>query len=71
MLIKLFDRLSLNAIPCIVTSLHDFVLQLLERTQSIIPHVRPELPRSVTHNHDEDFSDDDSDEKNAVKNGNK
>ncbi|KAF2884329.1 hypothetical protein ILUMI_21848 [Ignelater luminosus] len=43
----------------------------LERTQSQIPHVRPETPRSVTHNHDEDFSDDDSDDKSPPRNGNK
>lgn len=43
--------------------------KVLERTQSQIPHVRPETPRSVTHNHDEDFSDDDSDEKISLKNG--
>ncbi|XP_057658670.1 cytosolic purine 5'-nucleotidase isoform X2 [Diorhabda carinulata] len=35
----------------------------LERSQSIIPHVRPATPQSLTHTHDEDFSDDDSDEK--------
>lgn len=35
----------------------------LERAQSQLPHLRPETPQSVTHNHDEDFSDDDSDEK--------
>lgn len=27
-----------------------------------IPHVRPETPRCVTHNHDEDFSDEESDQ---------
>lgn len=27
-----------------------------------MPHVRPETPRHVTHNHDEDCSDDESDE---------
>lgn len=26
-----------------------------------MPHTRPETPRSVTHNHDEDCSDDESD----------
>ncbi|XP_050296337.1 cytosolic purine 5'-nucleotidase isoform X2 [Anthonomus grandis grandis] len=36
-----------------------------ERSQSQIPHIRPEKPQSVTHNHDEDFSDEDSDEKNT------
>ncbi|XP_017782621.1 PREDICTED: cytosolic purine 5'-nucleotidase isoform X2 [Nicrophorus vespilloides] len=44
--------------------------KVLERSQSQIPHVRPETPRSVTHNHDEDFSDDDSD-KTSAKNGEK
>ena len=28
-----------------------------------VPHTRPETPRSVTHTHDEDYSDEDSDEK--------
>lgn len=31
---------------------------------STVKHVRPETPRSVTHNHDEDFSDEDSDPNN-------
>ncbi|XP_019880637.1 cytosolic purine 5'-nucleotidase isoform X3 [Aethina tumida] len=35
----------------------------LERSSSQIPHVRPETPQQVTHNHDEDFSDEDSDER--------
>ncbi|CAH1188488.1 unnamed protein product [Phyllotreta striolata] len=35
----------------------------LERAPSQIPHVRPETPQSVTHNHDEDYSDDESDDK--------
>lgn len=47
-----------------------YIFQSLERSLSQIPHVRPETPRSVTHNHDEDFSDDDVDE-NLVKNGDK
>ncbi|XP_022919856.1 cytosolic purine 5'-nucleotidase isoform X2 [Onthophagus taurus] len=46
------------------------LLKSLERSQSLIPHIRPETPRSVTHNHDEDFSEDDSDEKcNLTQNG--
>lgn len=45
--------------------------RVLERTSSQIPHVRPETPLSVTHNHDEDFSDDDSDDKTTLKNGEK
>lgn len=28
-----------------------------------VPHTRPETPRSVTHNHDEDCSDEESDPK--------
>ncbi|XP_046659094.1 cytosolic purine 5'-nucleotidase isoform X2 [Homalodisca vitripennis] len=32
-----------------------------QRSQSLVPHVRPETPRSVTHNHDEDYSDEESD----------
>ncbi|CAG9840471.1 unnamed protein product [Diabrotica balteata] len=35
----------------------------LERSQSQIPHVHPATPQSVSHTHDEDFSDDDSEEK--------
>ncbi|XP_060523877.1 cytosolic purine 5'-nucleotidase isoform X1 [Cylas formicarius] len=42
---------------------------VLERAQSQVPHVRPETPQTVTHTHDEDFSDDDSDEKNSSKSG--
>ncbi|XP_065339747.1 cytosolic purine 5'-nucleotidase isoform X1 [Cloeon dipterum] len=34
----------------------------VERAQSQVPHARPETPRHVTHNHDEDCSDDESDE---------
>lgn len=35
-------------------------LMLLFQTSSV-PHTRPETPRSVTHNHDEDCSDEESD----------
>ncbi|CAH0552528.1 unnamed protein product [Brassicogethes aeneus] len=42
--------------------------KILERTASQIPHVRPETPLQVTHNHDEDCSDEDSDDKIAAKN---
>lgn len=46
--------------------------KILERAHSQIPHVRPETPLSVTHNHDEDFSDDDSEQRvTPVKNGDK
>ncbi|ERL92235.1 hypothetical protein D910_09552 [Dendroctonus ponderosae] len=46
--------------------------KVFERAQSQIPHIRPETPQSLTHNHDEDFSDEDSDEKNlsSKSNGN-
>ncbi|KAG5865402.1 hypothetical protein JTB14_010848 [Gonioctena quinquepunctata] len=37
----------------------------IERAQSQIPHVRPATPQSVTHTHDEDFSDDESDDKSS------
>ncbi|VEN39271.1 unnamed protein product [Callosobruchus maculatus] len=37
--------------------------KVLERTQSQIPHVRPATPQSLTHTHDEDFSDEDSEDK--------
>ncbi|KAJ1521408.1 hypothetical protein ONE63_003082 [Megalurothrips usitatus] len=33
----------------------------LEKMNSMVPHVRPETPRCVTHNHDEDYSDEESD----------
>lgn len=33
---------------------------LIFQTNSV-PHTRPETPRSVTHNHDEDCSDEESD----------
>lgn len=32
-----------------------------------MPHTRPETPRSVTHNHDEDCSDDEIDQINKEK----
>ncbi|KAF5286386.1 hypothetical protein FQA39_LY16306 [Lamprigera yunnana] len=35
----------------------------LERSNSQIPHVRPVTPSSVTHNHDEDFFDDESEDR--------
>ncbi|CAB3377361.1 Hypothetical predicted protein [Cloeon dipterum] len=38
------------------------VTRHVERAQSQVPHARPETPRHVTHNHDEDCSDDESDE---------
>ncbi|ODN06226.1 Cytosolic purine 5'-nucleotidase [Orchesella cincta] len=34
--------------------------KVLERSQSFIPHVRPETPRKVTHHHDEDDSEEES-----------
>lgn len=36
---------------------------MLERNHSTVPHVRPAVPQTVTHTHDEDFSDEDSEEK--------
>lgn len=37
-------------------------LQILDqRSQSLVVHTRPETPQSVTHNHDEDYSDEESD----------
>lgn len=42
--------------------------KILERAHSLIPHVRPETPQCVTHNHDEDYSDEESDEKSAANN---
>jgi len=38
---------------------------LLERSHSQVPHTRPETPRSLTHNHDEDYSDEESDSKSS------
>jgi 5'-nucleotidase len=32
----------------------------MERTASNVPHVRAETPRKVTHNHDEDDSEEES-----------
>lgn len=32
-----------------------------QQASTSVPHTRPETPRSVTHNHDEDYSDEDSD----------
>lgn len=32
-----------------------------QRSQSLVPHTRPETPTSVTHNHDEDYSEEESD----------
>ncbi|KAK7794365.1 hypothetical protein R5R35_007246 [Gryllus longicercus] len=37
--------------------------KVLERSPSQIPHARPETPRCVTHNHDEDYTDEESDGK--------
>ena len=39
--------------------------QLLERSHSQVPHTRPETPQSLTHNHDEDYSDEESDSKSS------
>lgn len=36
----------------------------LDDEGATVPHTRPETPRSVTHNHDEDCSDDESDPNN-------
>ncbi|KAK4883563.1 hypothetical protein RN001_006882 [Aquatica leii] len=44
--------------------------KMLERSNSQIPHVRPVTPSSVTHNHDEDFFDDDSDDKSPQRKSN-
>ncbi|XP_037920038.1 cytosolic purine 5'-nucleotidase isoform X2 [Hermetia illucens] len=38
--------------------------QLLTKESAGIPHTRPETPRSVTHTHDEDYSDEESDPNN-------
>ncbi|XP_068082239.1 cytosolic purine 5'-nucleotidase isoform X2 [Anabrus simplex] len=39
--------------------------KFLDRSQSQVPHPRPETPRCVTHNHDEDCSDDETDSKSS------
>ncbi|KAF5270377.1 hypothetical protein FQR65_LT05565 [Abscondita terminalis] len=44
--------------------------KILERSNSQIPHVRPVTPSTVTHNHDEDFFDDDSDDKSPQRKNN-
>lgn len=41
-----------------------FYFQLLTKESAGIPHTRPETPRSVTHTHDEDYSDEESDPNN-------
>lgn len=33
----------------------------LQTDKGSVPHTRPVTPRSVTHNHDEDYSDEESD----------
>ena len=38
-----------------------FFFQVLERSLSMIPHTRAETPKRVTHHHDEDDSDEESD----------
>lgn len=43
-----------------------FHIQLQGKGSSSVPHTRPETPRSVTHNHDEDCSDDESDPNNKT-----
>nr|CAD7423552.1 unnamed protein product [Timema monikensis] len=37
--------------------------KIVDRGQSQVPHTRPETPRCLTHNHDEDCSDEESDSK--------
>lgn len=37
------------------------ILQLNVSQKSSVPHTRPETPRTVTHTHDEDYSDEESD----------
>ncbi|XP_047000015.1 cytosolic purine 5'-nucleotidase isoform X3 [Schistocerca americana] len=39
--------------------------KFMERPQGQLPHPRPETPRSVTHNHDEDYSDEETDSKSS------
>lgn len=46
---------------------NNLYFQTLARTNSTIPHVRAETPRTVTHNHDEDCDDEDSDGKETNK----
>jgi 5'-nucleotidase len=43
--------------PCVPSA----KTKVLERSQSLLPHVRPETPRKVTHHHDEDDSEEESD----------
>ncbi|XP_075222178.1 5' nucleotidase B isoform X2 [Lycorma delicatula] len=42
--------------------------RLFERNASQVPHPRPETPRTVTHNHDEDYSDEESDRQSSEEN---
>lgn len=39
-------------------------MHYLDKVNPSVPHKRPETPRSVTHNHDEDYSDEESDPNN-------
>lgn len=50
----------------VVNNEHNAV-QHLDRSQSQIPHARPQTPRSVTHSHDEDYSDEESDSRSEEK----
>lgn len=45
---------------CFYISVLLFFEKVLERSQSLLPHVRPETPRKVTHFHDEDDSEEES-----------
>lgn len=47
-----------------LNSIKPFYFQLLTKESAGIPHTRPETPRSVTHTHDEDYSDEESDPNN-------
>lgn len=64
-LLRAFFVLSANHIHEIFIRLSFSVsrdpAQFHAQTSSSVPHTRPETPRSVTHNHDEDYSDEDSD----------
>lgn len=62
------SKVQSSQLPLTLISNQHMFEQILERAHSLIPHVRPETPQCVTHNHDEDYSDEESDEKSAANN---
>lgn len=68
LLVDELQKLEVNIAMVRIINLNERV-NLLETFQvddegATVPHTRPATPRSVTHNHDEDCSDDESDPNN-------